>query len=77
MLDKLTGADIWPECEGSDHCPVWADLTFTAELPRGRVAPALSSSSVLQGGMFAWQVALPAQGAVIGLQLCSIAQLGC
>ena len=51
MLDKLTGADIWPECEGSDHCPVWADLKFTEELPRGHVAPALSSSSVLKGGI--------------------------
>ena len=51
VLEKLTGADIWPECEGSDHCPVWADLEFTKELPRGHVAPALSSSSVLKGGI--------------------------
>ena len=57
VLDKLTCADIWPECEGSDHCPVWADLDFTEELPRGHVAPALSSSFMQQGGVFAGHAA--------------------
>ena len=57
VVDKLTGADIWPECEGSDHCPVWADLNFTEELPRGHVAPALSSSFMQQGGVFSGHAA--------------------
>ncbi|XP_066499240.1 DNA-(apurinic or apyrimidinic site) lyase 2 [Hoplias malabaricus] len=26
---SLLGADIMPEVEGSDHCPVWAQLNFT------------------------------------------------
>ena len=45
----MVAADNWPECEGSDHCPVWADLQLEAGLPVGHVAPALSSSHTLQG----------------------------
>lgn len=29
----VAGGDIWPQQEGSDHCPVWADFACAEDMP--------------------------------------------
>ena len=48
--DSFTACDLWVQCMGSDHCPVWATLDVPQpELPKGFLAPALSTSHMLAG----------------------------
>lgn len=50
LEDCCTGSDLWTECQGSDHCPVWADFALSAPaLPQGFHPPALSTSYMFQG----------------------------
>ena len=49
-MDRFTASDLWTECLGSDHCPVWADLDVpTLHLPQGFLPPALSTSHTFAG----------------------------
>ena len=46
----FTSCDLWTECMGSDHCPVWAELdVLSPELPQGFLLPALSTSHTFAG----------------------------
>ncbi|KAL3155760.1 hypothetical protein ABBQ32_012777 [Trebouxia sp. C0010 RCD-2024] len=50
FVDSFTGSDLWVECMGSDHCPVWATLDVpTLQLPQAFLAPALSTSHTNAG----------------------------
>ncbi|KAL0040073.1 hypothetical protein WJX79_005110 [Trebouxia sp. C0005] len=50
FVDKFTASDLWTECMGSDHCPVWADLDVPVpRLPQGFLPPALSTSHKFAG----------------------------
>lgn len=50
FVDAFTACDLWTECMGSDHCPVWATLDVPApQLPQGFLAPALSTSHTHAG----------------------------
>ncbi|KAL3146027.1 hypothetical protein ABBQ38_015382 [Trebouxia sp. C0009 RCD-2024] len=50
FVDSFTGSDLWVECMGSDHCPVWATLDVpTLQLPQDFLAPALSTSHTNAG----------------------------
>ncbi len=42
FVECFTGADLWVECMGPDHCPVWADLDMLIpQLPQDFLPPAL------------------------------------
>ncbi|KAL0037867.1 hypothetical protein WJX79_002785 [Trebouxia sp. C0005] len=50
FVDRFTASDLWTECMGSDHCPVWADLDVPVpHLPKGFLPPALSTSHKFAG----------------------------
>ena len=50
FVDRFTASDLWTECMGSDHCPVWADLDVPIpHLPQGFLPPALSTSHTFAG----------------------------
>ncbi|KAL0046517.1 hypothetical protein WJX82_002646 [Trebouxia sp. C0006] len=50
FVDRFTASDLWIECMGSDHCPVWADLDVpTLHLPQGFLPPALTTSHNFAG----------------------------
>jgi hypothetical protein len=50
FVDQFTASDLWTECMGSDHCPVWADLDVPIlPLPQGFLPPALSTSHTFAG----------------------------
>ena len=41
--DQFTDCRIWFDFEGSDHCPVWADLRPSAPLPKAAKPPSLDA----------------------------------
>ena len=41
--DQFTDCRIWFDYEGSDHCPVWADLRPLAPLPKAAKPPPLDA----------------------------------
>ena len=50
FVECFTGADLWVECMGPDHCPVWADLDMLIpQLPQDFLPPALSTRHTFAG----------------------------
>lgn len=50
FLECCKASDLWTECQGSDHCPVWADFDVPATtLPQDFHPPALSTSCMFKG----------------------------
>ncbi|DBA80829.1 TPA: hypothetical protein ACH3X1_008046 [Trebouxia sp. C0004] len=50
FVDQFTASDLWSECMGSDHCPVWADLDVPMlHVPQGFLPPALSTGHTFAG----------------------------
>ncbi len=43
LEDQFTDCRIWFDFEGSDHCPVWADLQPSAPLPKAAKPPLLDA----------------------------------
>lgn len=44
-------SDIWPELQGSDHCPVWTDLEIQKSLlgTQSSCLPGLSTKNIFTG----------------------------
>ena len=50
----ISFCDISPEWQGSDHAPVWADLTAHIPLCRAPMLPRLASKNLFTGAPLHW-----------------------